>query len=64
MGKVDKFREGRTCNLRSLRFSWDVFLRSTNKRAVVSYSDVVPVVHRQGESGKGREKRKESEWLI
>lgn len=31
MGKIGKFREWRTCNLRNLRFSWGIFLRSTNK---------------------------------
>lgn len=55
MGKVGKFREGRTCNLRSRQFSWNIFLRSTNKRAVcsVQYSVVVAVMQRQREKGKG-----------
>lgn len=32
MGKVGKFREGRTCNLRGRQFPWDVFLSSVFKK--------------------------------
>ena len=32
MGKVGKFREGRTCNLRGRQFPWDVFLSSVKKK--------------------------------
>lgn len=32
MGKVGKFREGMTCNLRGRQFPWDVFLSSVKKK--------------------------------
>lgn len=33
MGKIGKFREGRTCNLRGRLFSRDIFLSTTLKKS-------------------------------
>lgn len=54
MGQEGKFREGKPCNLRSGQFSWDIFLRITNKRTLLQYSDVVLIVHGK----RGREEKK------